>query len=178
MHYQYSSGNIKNYTYIYNIHIHVYKYILKWMKTCICVVTIIIYERKHVRQWKLYSMSIFMIVLTILSPGRWDPPIECQCSGTFLPIQKQPQCILRDVLSRHISGIWFNLEIQSTYNRKSFIMFCDTKPVKVVDWLILNFHLRITTPKVNKTVQLMSPVVTEKIKYRIDFLMFPIKWWA
>ena len=33
----------------------------------------------------------------------------------------------------------------------------------------------IETPKVNKTVQLMSPMVTEKIKYRIDFLMCPIK---
>ena len=34
------------------------------------------------------------------------------------------------------------------------------------------------TPKVNKTVQLMLPVVSEKIKYRFDFLMCPIKWWA
>ena len=35
--------------------------------------------------------------------------------------------------------------------------------------------LDIHAPKVNKTVQLMSPVVTENIKCRIDFLMYPIK---
>ena len=36
-------------------------------------------------------------------------------------------------------------------------------------------HIVEYSPKVNKTVQLMSPVVTEKIKYRIDFLMCPIE---